>query len=83
MKGMNIKIKRWGNGNGILLPKALLDMFALKADDNLSVIIKDEKIVLSPVEKEHKTLVERFAEYSGETQQKEFWNDNPTGKEEV
>lgn len=83
MRGMNIKIKRWGNGNGILLPKALLDMFSLKADDSLSVKIQDEKIILSPVKKEQKTLAERFSNYSSETQQEEFWNDDPIGKEKI
>lgn len=83
MKGKNIKIERLGNGNGIVLPKALLDMFSLKVGDELSVKIQDEKIVLSPVKKEKKTLAERFSNYSFEMQQKEFWKDDFIGEEEI
>lgn len=82
MKGMSIKIKRWGNGNGILLPKVVLDMLSLKADDFLSIEMQDEKIILSPIKKRSLTLAERFSNYTGETEQQEFWlDDDPVGKE--
>lgn len=78
----NLKIKRWGNGSGILLPKVLLDMFSLKPDDSFSVIVENDQIVLSPVKKKHLTLAERFANYSGSVElQEEFWSDDPVGKE--
>ena len=81
MKGMTTKIKRWGNGNGILLPKVMLDMLSLKADDYLSVELIDDKIILSPAKKKGLTLAERFANYNGETKQEEYWSDEPVGKE--
>ena len=40
-----IKIKKWGNGNGILLPKVLLDMLSLKTDDELFIEFIDNKIL--------------------------------------
>lgn len=82
MKGTTIKIKRWGNGNGILLPKTLLEMFSLRTNDELSLEIKDDSIMLSPVKKQHKTLTERFAGYNGESKQPEYWTDTLVGKEE-
>lgn len=78
---METKIKRWGNGNGILLPKVLLDMFSLSADDFLSISVEDKKIILEPQKRKHKTLAERFAGYTGETKQEEYWSDEPVGKE--
>lgn len=81
MKNIELKIKKWGNGNGILLPKALLDALSLKTDDSFSVDFENEKIVLSPMKKKHKTLAERFADYQDETKQGEFWTDEPVGKE--
>ena len=78
---MTTKIKRWGNGNGILLPKVMLDMLSLKADDYLSVELIDDKIILSPAKKKGLTLAERFANYNGETKQEEYWSDEPIGKE--
>ena len=81
MKGMTTKIKRWGNGNGILLPKVMLDMLSLKADDYLLVELIDDKIILSPAKKKGLTLAERFANYNGQTKQEEYWSDEPVGKE--
>ena len=78
---MTTKIKRWGNGNGILLPKVMLDMLSLKADDYLSIELIDDKIILSPAKKKGLTLAERFANYNGETKQEEYWSDEPIGKE--
>ena len=78
-----IKIKKWVNGNGILLPKVLLDMLSLKTDDELFVEFIDNKIVLSPSKKKHKTLTERFSGYTGETKQEEFWSGYPIGKEVI
>ena len=81
MKGMTTKIKRWGNGNGILLPKVILDMLSLKAEDYLSIELIDDKIILSPAKKKGLTLAERFANYNGQTKQEEYWSDEPVGKE--
>ena len=79
----NLKIKRWGNGSGILLPKVLLDMFSLKPDDSFSVVVENDQIVLSPVKRKHLTLAERFANYSCSAEpQGEFWTDDPVGKEQ-
>ncbi|MBQ9840567.1 MAG: hypothetical protein IJO78_03125 [Erysipelotrichaceae bacterium] len=74
------RIKKWGNGSGILLPKVLLDMLALKVDDLLSIELVDNKIVLSP-NKKSKTLEELFEGFEGETIQEEYWLDEPRGKE--
>lgn len=78
----NLRIKKWGNGNGILLPKALLDMFSLQPDDSFTVEVNSNQIILSPVKKKHLTLAERFANYHDQLgNQEEFWTDSPVGKE--
>ncbi|MFR7592750.1 MAG: AbrB/MazE/SpoVT family DNA-binding domain-containing protein [Longibaculum sp.] len=76
-----IKIKRWGNGNGILLPKAILDILSLKVNDSMAISLKDDQIVLTPVKKEYISLSERFKDFEEETQQSEYWDDEPVGKE--
>lgn len=75
------RIKKWGNGTGILLPRAILDMLSIKTDDAVEISVTDQSIIISPVKKKHLTLAERFASYEGETKQEEYWNDNPAGKE--
>ncbi|KXA31358.1 SpoVT/AbrB-like protein [Peptoniphilus harei] len=44
---MNIKIKKWGNSQGIILPKLVLDSLGFGVDDDLDLEIQNNKIVLS------------------------------------
>lgn len=74
-------IKKWGNGVGILLPKVILDMLSIRADDSVEIAVNNQSIVISPVRKKHLTLAERFANYDGKTRQDEYWSDEPAGKE--
>lgn len=75
------QVKKWGNGTGILLPKVILDMLTIKVNDSVEISVNEQNIVISPIKKKHLTLVERFADYEGETKQDEYWKDGPTGKE--
>lgn len=77
------QIKKWGNGSGILLPKTVLDMLSIKANDPVEISVDDESIIISPVRKKHICLAERFASYEGETKQEEYWKDMPRGKEVI
>lgn len=85
MRGLALKrttsIKKWGNGVGILLPKVILDMLSIKADDSVEISVDEQNIIISPVRKKHLTLAERFANYDGKTRQEEYWTDGPAGKE--
>ena len=85
MNGVSMKkttrIKKWGNGAGILLPKVILDMLSIKTDDSVEISVEKQNIIISPVRKKHLTLAERFANFEGIPKQEEYWTDNPTGKE--
>ena len=81
MKG--VKVSKWGNGQGIRLPMAVMNLLSLNVGDELSMEIKDNKIVLSRKERRPMTLAERFASYDGSTTQEEFWNDEAIGKEVI
>lgn len=84
MNGMSIKIKKWGNGNGILLPKALLDMLSLKVDDYLAVEMEEDRIILSPIKRKGLTLAQRFSNYNEVEKQQEYYLDDETlGKEMI
>lgn len=76
-----IQIKKWGNSKGILLPKAILDMLSLKIDDSVDIEVVEQKIIISPVKKKHRSLAERFKDFEGETKHAEYWTDEPVGKE--
>ncbi len=58
---MQTKIQKWGNSNGIRLPKIILDALNLSNNDELDIVIKENNIVLSKSKrKTHITLAERL-----------------------
>lgn len=44
---MNITIKKWGNSQGVILPKMVLDSLGLRVDDAIKLEVEDNKIVLT------------------------------------
>lgn len=49
---MKTKIQKWGNSLGVRLPKSITEQKALKAGTGVSVIIRNNKIVIEPIEEE-------------------------------
>lgn len=47
---MNITIKKWGNSQGIIIPKLVLSSLGFNIDDELNLDVEDNKIILSKVE---------------------------------
>ena len=79
-----IKISKWGNGQGIRIPKSVLELLKWKKDDELEMIVEGENLKIKKFEKERrKTIKELFANYDenyekqkidwGEPQGKEIW----------
>ena len=78
----SLKIAKWGNGQGIRLPMAVMKLLSLKVGDEHQKV-QNETIVLVPKKEKKITLAERFANYDGPTEQKEIWSDEIVGKEEI
>ncbi len=81
---MQLVINRWGNSQGIRLPKLFMELLNMKIGSELKAEIRDGKIILAPVmgpEKLsiHDLVQEMPADYepseseSGEPQGKEIW----------
>lgn len=79
----SLKIAKWGNGQGIRLPMAVMKLLSLKVGDELPMKVQNETIVLVPKKEKKLALAERFANYDGPTEQKEIWSDEIVGKEEI
>lgn len=62
---MKVQVKKWGNSQGVRLPKKVLEKASISEEDLLDVRIKNGVISLIKPGK-HKTLEERAAEYGGE-----------------
>lgn len=49
---MKTKIQKWGNSLGVRLPKSITEQKALRAGLGVSIVIKDNQIVIEPREEE-------------------------------
>lgn len=81
---MLAKIQKWGNSQGIRIPKQLLALASLKEGDEVELIAEYDKIIIRrarSVEKKY-TLQELFADYQAEEHPGEVDWGPPAGKEE-
>lgn len=74
-------VNRWGNGQGVRLPQAIMKLLNISVGDELSVEVIDGRIIMTPTRKRPKTLAERFEGYKGTMVQTEYWTGGPVGKE--
>lgn len=65
---MQTTISKWGNSQGVRIPKELLDKVNLAQNDIVEVIADDENIIIKKSKKrtkKHKTIQERFQSFDG------------------
>ena len=62
---MTIRIARWGNSQGVRLPKAILDSMGLAAGDFAELRLEDGRIIIERMSQQraHRTLEERVQAY--------------------
>lgn len=75
-----VAIQRWGNSQGIRLPKTLLDALDWRINEKLNVIFKEDKLILEQT-KGRKKINDLFANFEGEYMPAEFDWGKPVGKE--
>lgn len=73
-------IQKWGNSQGVRIPKAILEKASLKENDRVEILVEDGILVIRPV-KRRVSLAERVAEYQGEYKPSEWETGKPVGKE--
>lgn len=79
---MYATIQKWGNSQGIRLPKNLLQVADLNENDKVEVIAENDCIIIKRISKKrHKTLAERFEGYSGNYKCEELDTGSPQGNE--
>lgn len=63
---MYATIQKWGNSNGLRLPKALLEAIGIKENDRVELIQSADSITIKKVAPvQHKTLEERLTAFYG------------------
>jgi len=85
---MQTTVVKWGNSQGIRIPKAFLKNVQISENDIVDVTLEKDKIVIKKVEvKKHKTTKERISNFYGTDSdkkpmpQKEIDWGKPAGKE--
>ena len=79
---MQTTIQKWGNSQGLRIPKAFLDALGMMENDVVELSRVDDTIVITKVkEKKELTLEDIFKEYDGECAAEEFDWGVPVGKE--
>ncbi len=79
---MQTTIQKWGNSQGIRIPKAFLEALGMMENDLVELNRVDDNIVITKVKKEKEiTLDDIFKDYDGESVAEEFDWGSPVGKE--
>lgn len=80
---MQTTIVKWGNSQGIRLPKLLLDSVNLSDNDTVEVIAENNSIIIKKSENKraYKTIQERFRDFNGEYESINVDWGKPVGKE--
>ena len=79
---MQATIQKWGNSQGIRIPKAFLEALGMMENDLVELSRVDDNIVITKSKKERElTLEEIFKNYDGEYTAEEFDWGQPVGRE--
>lgn len=73
---MTVEVKKWGNSQGIRIPKEILKSINAEIDEKLEIEVVDNKIIIYKTNR-HKSLESRIAAYSGKLAiaKERSWND--------
>jgi antitoxin MazE len=77
---MLAKVQKWGNSQGVRIPKSILEIANISTDEEIEIKVVDGRIILEPVQK-HQTLKQRLLNYHGDYQSSEWDTGNPRGRE--
>ena len=79
---MTTNIQKWGNSQGIRLPKYLLDLLKWSVNEQIEIKMQDDKIIIEKASpKNHKNIAELFEGYEGNYTPEEIDWGKPMGEE--
>ena len=74
-------IRKWGNSQGVRLPKILLDDLNMSEGNEVEILKQDNVIVIKHATQKRKTIQELFAEYDEDYTPEEIDWGEPVGGE--
>ena len=80
---MKASIVKWGNSQGIRLPKYLLESADLTDNDVVEITAKDGSLIIKKmrIERQYKTIQDRFANFNEDYESVDISWGKPVGKE--
>lgn len=74
-------IQKWGNSQGIRIPRYILDAAQFDFDETVEIDVVDGKIVIKKMAERRKTIKELFDGFDEEYKEKEIDWGKPVGNE--
>lgn len=78
---MTATIQKWGNSQGIRLPKVILENVNMSEGEEVEIITQNETILIKRAAGKRKTIQELFAGYDGDYKPEEIDWGEPVGGE--
>ena len=79
---MTTTIQKWGNSQGVRIPKILLDTVKWNENEQIVILVEDNKLVIEKANnKKRKNIKELFENYEGEYEPVQIDWGNPVGEE--
>ena len=81
---METTIQKWGNSQGVRIPKAILETLLLRENDPVQITAANDAIVIKKITRKRRakrSLDERFENYDGSYGCAEYDWGKPMGKE--
>jgi len=78
---MNTTIQKWGNSQGVRIPKILLDAVNWDENEQIIIIVDNGKLIMEKAKSKRKNIKELFADYKGNYEPVEIDWGNPEGEE--
>ena len=78
---MTTTIQKWGNSQGVRIPKMILDTVKWAEDEQIMLIVDNGKLIMEKAKSKRKNIKELFADYQGNYDPIEVDWGNPEGEE--
>ncbi len=76
-----ITINKWGNSQGIRIPKSYLKRLGLEIGDEVEIRIEDEKLIIVPIKRKRKPKLDINKLFKEKYKENEEYNWGKAGKE--
>ena len=63
---MTTSIQKWGNSQGVRIPKMLLDAVKWSENEEVTITVYDGKLIIEKAKKEKESIMELFENYEEE-----------------